>query len=87
MQDRSEIYFWLKFMINIHFNKKSINILLDTELKTDLNFSPITHQSFLNEIRSKFSVDIPEKEISNLVTVGDLVDYIHVGFQNMYKTK
>ncbi len=54
--------------------KKVIN--MDTNLQDDLGADSLDVVDILMSIEDEFDVEVPDEEIENIATVGDIVSYI-----------
>ena len=51
-------------------------LTLDTDMARDLNADSLDVVEVLMSIEDEFGVEIPDEEIENIKTIGDLVKYI-----------
>ncbi len=51
-------------------------LTLETDIAKDLNADSLDVVEILMSIEDEFSVEIPDEEIENIKTIGDLVEYI-----------
>jgi acyl carrier protein len=51
-------------------------LTLDTDMAKDLNADSLDVVEILMSIEDEFGVEIPDEEIENIKTIGDLVEYI-----------
>ena len=49
---------------------------MDTKIKKDLGADSLDVVELLMSIEDEFSVEIPDEEIENIKTIGELVEYI-----------
>ncbi len=52
------------------------SLTLDTDIAKDLNADSLDVVEILMSIEDTFDVEIPDEEIENIKTIGDLVEYI-----------
>lgn len=52
------------------------SLTLETDIAKDLNADSLDVVEILMSIEDEFSVEIPDEEIENIKTIGDLVEYI-----------
>ena len=52
------------------------SLKLDTDLQDDLGADSLDVVDLLMSIEDEFEIEIPDEEIENIRTVGDLVNYI-----------
>lgn len=52
------------------------SITMDTDIADDLGADSLDVVEMLMTIESEFDIEIPDEEIENLKTVGNVVDYI-----------
>lgn len=52
------------------------SLALDTDIAKDLNADSLDVVEILMSIEDTFDVEIPDEEIENIKTIGDLVEYI-----------
>lgn len=65
----------LKEIIKEHTGS-DIDITEDTVLLTDLGMSSFDLVQFVCAVEDEFDVEIPDKEIKNFKTVGDVIGFI-----------
>ena len=51
-------------------------LTLETDIARDLNADSLDVVEILMSLEDEFSVEIPDEEIENIKTVGDLISYI-----------
>ncbi len=51
-------------------------LTLETDIAKDLNADSLDVVEVLMSIEDEFDVEIPDEEIENIKTIGDLVEYI-----------
>lgn len=51
-------------------------ITMDTEMAKDLGVDSLDAVELLMAIDSEFGVEIPDEEVENIKTIGELVEYI-----------
>ncbi|MBR6533500.1 MAG: acyl carrier protein [Clostridia bacterium] len=51
-------------------------LTMETDIAKDLNADSLDVVEILMSIEDEFSVEIPDEEIENIKTIGDLVEYI-----------
>jgi acyl carrier protein len=51
-------------------------LTLDTDMAKDLNADSLDVVEILMSIEDEFGVEIPDEEIENIKTIGNLVEYI-----------
>ena len=49
---------------------------METDIAKDLNADSLDVVEILMSLEDEFSVEIPDEEIENIKTIGDLVEYI-----------
>ena len=49
---------------------------LDTSLKDDLNADSLDAVEVIMALEEEFDIEIPDQKIKELVTVGDIVEYL-----------
>ncbi len=52
------------------------DLTLDTDIAKDLNADSLDVVEILMSLEDEFSVEIPDEEIENIKTIGDLAEYI-----------
>ena len=52
------------------------SLTLETDIAKDLNADSLDVVEILMSIEDTFDVEIPDEEIENIKTIGDLVEYI-----------
>ncbi len=58
------------------FDEDEKSITTDTNLTEDLGADSLDLADVLMAIEDEFEVEIPDEDIENIKTVGDIVDYI-----------
>ena len=66
----------VKAILAEQFDAEEDNITTETLIQDDLGADSIDVVDLLMTIEGEFDVEIPDTEIENLKTVGDLVKYI-----------
>lgn len=74
--NKDEIYDFLKSSIVNDFEKNESLIALDKGL-ADIGMDSLDAFDFFTMINEKFGIDLDQREITELKTVGDVVEYIH----------
>ena len=57
------------------------DMTMDTKIADDLNADSLDVVELLMSIEDEFEVEIPDEEIENLKTIGDVVEYIQNNMQ------
>jgi len=52
------------------------SMTMDTNIATDLGADSLDVVELLSELQDEFDVEIPDEEIENIRTIGDLTEYI-----------
>ncbi len=52
------------------------SLTMETDIAKDLNADSLDVVEILMSIEDEFDVEIPDEEIENIKTIGDLVEYI-----------
>ena len=52
------------------------SMTMDTNIATDLGADSLDVVELLAELQDEFGVEIPDEEIENIKTIGDLTEYI-----------
>ena len=66
----------VKAILAEQFDVDEDKITVDTDLQEDLGADSLDVVDLLMSIEDEFEVEVPDTEIENLKTVGDLVKYI-----------
>lgn len=66
----------VKAILAEQFDEEEDNITLDTSLTEDLGADSLDLADVLMAIEDEFEVEIPDEDIENIKTVGDIVTYI-----------
>ena len=66
----------IKFILAEQFDVEEDTIKNDTDLQDDLGADSLDVVDLLMSIEDEFEIEIPDEEIENIRTVGDLVNYI-----------
>lgn len=51
-------------------------ITLETELVNDLDFNSLDVMNIVVAFEDEFNIEIPDRAIKDLITVGDIVEYL-----------
>lgn len=73
---KGEIYDFLKNSIINDFEKNESLVALDKGL-TDIGMDSLDAFDFFTMINEKFGIELDQREIMELKTVGDVVEYIY----------
>lgn len=57
-------------------DEKEENITLETDIAADLGADSLDVVEMIMTIEDEFEIEIPDEEIENIKTVGDVVNYI-----------
>lgn len=66
----------IKALLAEQFDEDEDSITTDTSLTEDLGADSLDLADVLMAIEDEFDVEIPDEDIENIKTVGDIVDYI-----------
>ena len=66
----------IKALLAEQFDEEEDSITIDTSLTEDLGADSLDLADVLMAIEDEFEVEIPDEDIENIKTVGDIVDYI-----------
>ncbi len=66
----------IKAILAEKFDEDEDSITVDTNLAEDLGADSLDLTDILMAIEDEFEVEIPDEDIENIKTVGDIVDYI-----------
>ena len=66
----------IKSILAEQFGENEDSITLDTNLTEDLGADSLDLADILMGIEDEFEVEIPDEDIENIKTVGDIVEYI-----------
>lgn len=66
----------IKTILSEQLDVEVDSLSLETDIAKDLNADSLDVVEILMSIEDEFSVEIPDEEIENIKTIGDLVDYI-----------
>ncbi|MDO4460215.1 MAG: acyl carrier protein [Clostridia bacterium] len=70
----------LKAILADQFDAAEDEITVETNLSEDLEADSLDVVDLLMSIEDEFEVEIPDEEVENLKTVGDIVEYIESHF-------
>ncbi len=74
---KDEIYAKLKPLLMESYNAGEDKVGLDAKVAGGLAADSLDLVETMMAIETAFEVDFPEEEVSKIVTVQDIVDYIH----------
>ena len=66
----------IKVILAEQFDVEESTLQNDTDLQADLGADSLDVVDLLMSIEDEFEIEIPDEEIENIRTVGDLVSYI-----------
>ena len=66
----------IKVILAEQFDVEEDSLKLDTDLQDDLGADSLDVVDLLMSIEDEIEIEIPDEEIENIRTVGDLVNYI-----------
>ena len=66
----------VKVILAEQFDVEEDSLQLDTDLQEDLGADSLDVVDLLMSIEDEFEIEIPDEEIENIRTVGELVTYI-----------
>ncbi len=66
----------IKVILAEQFDVEEDTLKNDTDLQDDLGADSLDVVDLLMSIEDEFEIEIPDEEIENIRTVGDLVNYI-----------
>ena len=66
----------IKAMLAEQLDANEENLTLDTNIAKDLGADSLDVVELLMSIEDEFEVEIPDEEIENIKTIGDLTEYI-----------
>ena len=66
----------IKVILAEQFDVEEDSLKNDTDLQDDLGADSLDVVDLLMSIEDEFEIEIPDEEIENIRTVGDLVNYI-----------
>ena len=66
----------IKVILADQFDVEEDSLKNDTDLQDDLGADSLDVVDLLMSIEDEFEIEIPDEEIENIRTVGDLVNYI-----------
>ena len=66
----------IKTILAEQLDVEADTLTMETDIAKDLNADSLDVVEILMSIEDEFSVEIPDEEIENIKTIGDLVEYI-----------
>ncbi|MDR1253846.1 MAG: acyl carrier protein [Oscillospiraceae bacterium] len=66
----------IRSILSEQFDVKEDEIKIETKISTDLGADSLDIVDLLMSIEDEFEIEIPDEEIGNIQTVGELVSYI-----------
>lgn len=73
---RNEIIEKLTNIINEYIPEENNNLSETTNLHTELGLSSLELVSMIGDVEDTFGIELPDTEITKLITVGDIADFI-----------
>lgn len=74
---REDLLKRLEEIIKVQDPAKALLISEKTSLKDDLGVDSIELMEFVINVEDAFSISIPDEDVETLMTIGDLIDYLH----------
>jgi acyl carrier protein len=71
----------IKVILAEQFDVEESTLQNDTDLQADLGADSLDVVHLLMSIEDEFEIEIPDEEIENIRTVGDLVSYIEANIK------
>ena len=71
----------IKVILAEQFDVEEDSLQNDTDLQDDLGADSLDVVDLLMSIEDEFEIEIPDEEIENIRTVGDLVNYIEANIK------
>lgn len=71
----------IKVILAEQFDVEENTLQNDTDLQADLGADSLDVVDLLMSIEDEFEIEIPDEEIENIRTVGDLVSYIEANIK------
>ncbi|MBQ6499462.1 MAG: acyl carrier protein [Ruminococcus sp.] len=71
----------IKVILAEQFDVEESTLQNDTDLQADLGADSLDVVDLLMSIEDEFEIEIPDEEIENIRTVGDLVSYIEANIK------
>ena len=71
----------VKAILAEQFDADEDKITADTDLQEDLGADSLDVVDLLMSIEDEFDVEVPDEEIENVKTVGDVVEYIKANIE------
>lgn len=66
----------VKELLANQFDMDSNDLSMETNIAVDLGADSLDVVELLTEIEDEFQIEIPDEEIENIKTIGDLTEYI-----------
>ena len=66
----------IKTILSEQLDVDAETLSMETDMAKDLNADSLDVVEILMSIEDEFEVEIPDEEIENIKTIGDLVEYI-----------
>ena len=74
---KEAIFERISVMLKEQLNQDDLEISLETDLQDELGVDSIALMEFIISLEDEYHLDIPDEEVENLETLGQMVDYLY----------
>lgn len=74
---KEAIFERISAMLKEQLNQDDLEISLETDLQDELGVDSIALMEFIISLEDEYHLDIPDEEVENMETLGQMVDYLY----------
>ena len=74
---KEAIFERISVMLKEQLNQDDLEISLETDLQDELGVDSIAFMEFIISLEDEYHLDIPDEEMENMETLGQMVDYLY----------
>ncbi|WP_373756296.1 acyl carrier protein [Streptococcus ferus] len=74
---KEAIFERISVMLKEQLNQDDLEISLETDLQDELGVDSIALMEFIISLEDEYHLDIPDEEVENMETLGQMVDYLY----------
>ena len=74
---KKAIFERISVMLKEQLNQDDLEISLETDLQDELGVDSIALMEFIISLEDEYHLDIPDEEVENMESLGQMVDYLY----------
>lgn len=74
---KEAIFERISVMLKEQLNQDDLEISLETDLQDELGVDSIALMEFIISLEDEYHLDIPDEEVENMESLGQMVDYLY----------